>query len=176
MTKSAKSDLVVRRIEKGTVIDHIASSQGLRILEFLGVLDDFKKWGVMTGVPSPRYALVTGVPSPKRGGVKDIVKVANRLLTPEEISLVALISPEATINVIENYKLVQKYKVELPETFKGIKGISCPNPNCVTNFETSVPSEFKVESREESASIRCVFCERVFLATQVITHKRWKKH
>lgn len=158
-------DLVVRRIERGTVIDHISHGQGLRVLEFLGILDDLKK-GIV--------ALVMGVESPKEKGIKDIVKVANRLLSPEEISLVALISPWATINSIENYKVVNKYQVKLPETFRGIEGIACPNPNCVTNYEDSVASEFRVESWDSPARVRCVYCERLFSPEQVVIPRKRK--
>ncbi|MFX0115238.1 MAG: aspartate carbamoyltransferase regulatory subunit, partial [Candidatus Hodarchaeota archaeon] len=100
--------------------------------------------------------------------------VANRLLTPEEISLVALISPNATINSIENYKVVDKYPVKLPETFRGIEGIACPNPNCVTNHEDSVPAEFHLENRGTRPGVRCVYCERHFSPDQVVTPRKRK--
>lgn len=169
MNGPAKSeDLIVRRIEQGTVIDHITHGQGLRVLEFLGILDDLQKWGIVT--------LVMGVESLKETkGIKDIVKVANRILTPEEISLVALIAPNTTINSIEDYEVVNKYQVRLPDKFRGTEGVSCPNPQCVTNHEESVLSEFQVESRESPAKVRCTFCERLFSPEQVVTPRKRKE-
>ncbi|MFW9913984.1 MAG: aspartate carbamoyltransferase regulatory subunit [Candidatus Thorarchaeota archaeon] len=169
MNEPAKSeDLVVRRIEQGTVIDHITHGQGLRVLEFLGILDDPQKWG--------QVALVMGVESLKEvKRAKDIVKVANRILTPEEISLVALIAPNTTINSIENYKVVNKYQVRLPDKFQGTEGITCPNPLCVTNHEEGVLSEFQVESRESPAKVRCSFCERLFSPEQLVNPRKRKE-
>lgn len=166
MNEPAKSeDLIVRRIEQGTVIDHITHGQGLRVLEFLGILDDLQKWGIIT--------LLMGVESVKEAkGVKDIVKVANRLLTSEEISLVALIAPNTTINSIENFKVVNKYQVRLPDKFQGTEGITCPNPQCITNHEERALSEFEVESRDSPAKVRCIFCERLFFPEQVVTPRK----
>ncbi len=160
----SKSDLVVRRIERGTVIDHILVGRGLRVLEFLGLHEDFEKWGIV--------ALVMGVPSPKDEGSKDIVKIEGYSLTPEETSLIALISPKATINVIEDYKICEKYQVSLPKAFRGMPGTICPNPNCVTNIETNALPEFTVESAKDVVHARCIYCERQFIAERVISPNR----
>ena len=105
----ADSELLVRKIREGTVIDHIPAGRALAVLRILGI----------TGREGLRVAVVMNVESRKLGR-KDIVKVEGRLLKPHEVDVVALIAPTATINIIRDYKVIEKRKVRLPRLIEEV--------------------------------------------------------
>jgi len=94
-------------------------------------------------VPSSRY------------GLKDLVKIEGKEFTKKELEKTALLAPYATVNVVRDYKVVEKYRLSFPDEIIGL--ISCPNPHCITNFEGT--PRFLVETRQP-LKIRCAFCER----------------
>jgi len=141
-------ELRVRKIRNGTVIDHIKAGKGKKVLDILGIENGFPNV----------TALLMNVPS-KRVGKKDIVKIENKALEKEEVDKIALIAPHATWNVIKDFKVSKKNRIELPDALEGI--LKCPNPKCVTNMNEPVKSRFKVEEKEP-VKLRCVFCERLF--------------
>jgi len=58
-----------------------------------------------------------------RNMVKNLIKLQDIYLTEDEVSLIALIAPNATINKIENWKVVERYKPKIPSTISsGIGG------------------------------------------------------
>ena len=117
-----KSELKIKAIENGTVIDHIAANKALHILKILN-LPDTETQNVTVAMNVSSSVI----------GRKDILKIENRELDSEELNQVALISPQATINIIRNYEPVKKDKVGLPDKIKGI--LKCTNSKCITNFE-----------------------------------------
>jgi len=136
----------VYAIKNGTVIDHIPEGKGIEIIDLLNL----KKW-------KKTVTLGIGFNS-KRYKRKDVVKVENKELTPEEVNKIAIIAPTATLNIIRDFKLVKKAKLELPDVITGI--IKCANPACITNNEP-VKTKF---SREPGKKLRiqCNYCERYF--------------
>jgi aspartate carbamoyltransferase regulatory subunit len=116
----SEEQLTVGRIKDGTVIDHCEPGSALRFLVALGI-----KEGCTNLV-----TVAMNVPS-RRLGKKDIVKIADRFLTQSEANRIALISPCVTINLIRDYKVIDKRKVELPDAFVNI--FKCPNPACIAN-------------------------------------------
>lgn len=150
-----KEELVVRRIADGTVIDHIQAGRALRVLKLLGI----------TGERDGVVALVMNVPSLKLGK-KDIVKVEGRELSKEEVDKIALISPKATINIIRNYEVVEKRRVELPDRVIGI--LKCMNPNCVTNIpRESVEPAFTLLSRGPLRMV-CEYCGEYLTEEEIV--------
>ncbi|MEM0017546.1 MAG: aspartate carbamoyltransferase regulatory subunit [Candidatus Korarchaeum sp.] len=150
-----KEELVVRRISDGTVIDHIPAGRALRVLKLLGI----------TGEREGVVALVMNVPSGKLGK-KDIVKVEGRELSKEEVDKIALIAPKATINIIRNYEVVEKRRVELPSRIVGI--LRCMNPNCVTNVpRESVKPTFTLLSRDPLRMV-CEYCGEYLTEEEVV--------
>lgn len=137
-------ELKVRKIKAGTVIDHIPAGRSLIVLRILGI----------TSYEKNVIALVMNVDS-KKLGRKDIVKIENRELTEDEVNLIALIAPTATINIIKEYKVVKKYKVKLPKRIVNI--LKCTNPTCITNSEEPVEPVFEVIS-SEPLKIKCTYC------------------
>jgi aspartate carbamoyltransferase regulatory subunit len=144
-----ETQLLVRRIKEGTVIDHIRSGEALRVLQILGI----------TGKDGEIVSVAMNVPSSKIGK-KDVVKVANRFLKPEETDKLSLVAPQATVNLIKNYKVSEKRKVELPRVFKGL--LKCPNPTCISNApgEPIVPTIDVID--REMPLLKCRFCQRLF--------------
>jgi len=90
-------------------------------------------------------------------GKKDIVKVENRELDPHELDKIALIAPKATINIIREYEVVKKHKVELPSEVVGIA--KCSNPTCISNAREPVKSRFQIVSKDP-LRIKCYYCDR----------------
>jgi len=143
-----RRELVISKIERGTVIDHINAGKALLVLKILNI-----------GVGSRDTVTLAMNVSSKKMGRKDIVKVANKFIGEEELNRIALIAPKATINLIENYEVKRKFKVRLPEFIEGI--LRCPNPNCITNSREHVNPKFHVTIRDDVVTARCHYCGRV---------------
>lgn len=143
-----EQQLLIRRIKDGTVIDHVRAGEALRVLKILGI----------TGKEGEIVSVAMNVPSSKLGK-KDVVKVANRFLKTEETDKLALVAPLATANIIKNYKVSAKHRVELPSVFKGV--LKCPNPTCVSNLanEPIVATIDVVE--KDTPLLKCRFCQRL---------------
>jgi aspartate carbamoyltransferase regulatory subunit len=134
----------VEKIEHGTVIDHILPSKAFDVLGVLGLSSD-KTMSILVNSLS------------KKGGRKDILKFENVELSPEEANLVALISPQATINIIVGGKVVRKFNAEAPKVVRGI--LTCSNPNCISNQNEPITTEFRLGS-EEGHRYVCTYCDR----------------
>ena len=140
----------VYAIKDGTVIDHIPARRALKVIEILGLENE----GILT--------IGIGFSSEKLGR-KDIIKIENKYLKKEETDKISLIAPQATINIIKDWKLKEKRKIELPDEYIGI--VKCPNPNCITSKE-EVTTRFKVINRNPLI-LRCHYCERVVTYDEV---------
>lgn len=140
-----KKELKIPLIKDGTVIDHITAGNAVKVLHILGI----------PKTTSSVVSVAMNVNS--KMGKKDIVKVENRELDPQEVDKIALIAPKATINIIRDYKVAKKHKVELPDEVIGI--VSCSNPTCVSNAKEPVKSRFKVVCKDPPR-IKCYYCER----------------
>ena len=92
-----QSDLIVRRIKDGTVIDHINEGKGLKVLEALEI--DGSRGNVIT--------IALNMPSGKLKK-KDMIKVEGRFLEDMIQTNLAVIAPSSTVNIIKDYKLVEK--------------------------------------------------------------------
>ena len=139
--------LQVEAICNGTVIDHIPAGQGVKILDRLHLLNSDARITVGFNLPS------------KEQGAKDIIKVEGRKFTEQEANELALFAPTATINVIDDYKVVDKFQMSTPETLKGILG--CPNSNCITHNEP-VESFFYLRQKNKDIQLKCHYCEKSF--------------
>lgn len=150
-----ETQLLIRRIKEGTVIDHIRAGEALRVLQILGI----------TGKEGEIVSVAMNVPSSKIGK-KDVLKVANRFLKIDETDKLALIAPQATVNIIKNYKVSEKRKVELPSVFKGI--LRCPNPTCVSNLshEPITPTIDVVD--KDTPFLKCRFCQRLITPDETV--------
>jgi len=136
--------LRIESIKDGTVIDHITAGQALNVLKILHIMSSSKE----------TVSMVMNVSS-KKINRKDIVKIEGRSLKKEELNKIALIATNATINIIKDYKVVDKYNVKVPDIVKGI--IRCKNRNCITNIE-EIDTKFKLESKDPLI-LKCAYCE-----------------
>jgi len=142
---SGEKELLVSKIRDGTVIDHISAGKALKVLRILGI----------TGGEGFRVAIVMNADSRKLGR-KDIIKLENKYLSKKEVDLIALVAPTATINIIRDYDVVEKYNDSLPEEITGL--IKCPNPNCITRKPREVAlSRFRL-LRKEPVVLECCYC------------------
>ena len=136
-------------IRNGTVIDHIANGQSLNVLKILGVNEHNIDSVISIGMH---------VPSTKTDGWKDVIKVEDRELDHATVGKIALIAPDATISIIRDYYIAEKFKVRLDDHIIGLA--KCSNPNCITNRGEPVVPEFQVEDRNPP-KLRCVYCDRI---------------
>ncbi len=143
-----KSELKIKAIENGTVIDHITANKSLHILKILNLPDD----------KTTNVTVAMNVSS-REIGRKDIVKIENRELDPEELNQIALIAPKATINIIRDFKPIKKDKIVLPKKITSI--IRCTNPKCITNYENEpITPIFNVVEKYPPV-VRCHYCEKL---------------
>jgi aspartate carbamoyltransferase regulatory subunit len=139
-------ELRVKPIKNGTVIDHIAGGQALNVLKILGI----------SGTSDATVSVVMNVESSKLGK-KDIVKVEDRELKEEEVNRIALIAPDATINIIRDFSVTEKHHVDLPDLIMGV--VRCQNPSCISNTEEPIKSRMMVKAKNP-VLLRCVYCEQ----------------
>lgn len=145
--------LRVNKIEHGTVIDHIPAGNGRKLLDLL-----------VQGTEEDRViSLIMNVQSTKMGQ-KDIVKIEDRELEPWEAQSAAVFAPNATLNVIADYDVVDKDRLQVPDTITGV--LDCPNPECVTNTDEPVDPRLTVET-ENPIHLYCTYCETTFTADDV---------
>ena len=145
--------LRVSKIPRGTVIDHIRAGQALNVLAILGI----------DGRSGETVSVGMNIPSDQMGQ-KDIVKVEGRELSQDEVDVLSLIAPEATINIIREYEVVEKQYLERPERVVGV--LSCPNHNCITNEDEPVEPRFDVVKD----GVRCVYCDTIIREADVAEH------
>lgn len=152
---SDASQLLVRRIKDGTVIDHIEAGKALVVLRVIDI----------TGKDGNVITVAMNVPSNKHIK-KDIVKIENRFLMKYETDKLALIAPRATINIIKDYKLVEKRKIQLPDSIVGI--FRCPNLKCISNSEEDIRSTLDIVDKQ-NIILECRYCARTLTINDLVS-------
>ena len=92
-----------------------------------------------------------------RLGRKDIIKIENNV--DFDVTMLALIDPNVTINVIEDEHIVRKVRPDLPDRVEDV--IKCKNQRCVTSVEKYVPQVFTLVNRE-LGQYRCQYCDEIY--------------
>ena len=138
-------NLIVSAIKDGTVIDHIPSDSLFKVVEILELNRCSNQLTIGSNLES------------KRLGTKAIIKVAGRFFEDEEINRIALVAPQAKLNIIRNYEVVEKRMVEIPDQIMGIA--RCMNPKCITNNEPVV-TKFSVVSKKD-VQLKCAYCDKI---------------
>lgn len=136
--------LNIQSIEKGIAIDHITAGLGATILNYLDI-----------DIANHSIAFIMNADS-KKHGKKDIIKIKD--VVDIDLANLGLIDPLATVNIIENHKVVRKIKLETPQTVTNI--IYCRNPRCVTSVERNAPHIFHLID-EETREYRCEYCDDI---------------
>ena len=146
-----KKELAVAALKNGTVIDHIPAQSLFKVDSLLGI--ENLKSSVTIG-----YNLDS-----KKLGKKGILKVADVFFEEDILNRLALLAPNVNVNIINDYKVVKKYKVTLPDDIVGI--VRCNNPKCITNNEP-MPTRFHVEDKD-NVQLRCHYCERTVCKDEI---------
>ncbi len=134
--------LNIAKIKNGIVIDHIKAGQGMRVFNWLGL--DKAPYTV---------AFVVNAGS-KHMGRKDIIKIDNEIAI--DLTILGLIDPNITVNVIQDEKITEKIRLRLPERVEGV--LVCKNPRCVTATERYVPHIFHLTD-ETNGIYSCEYCD-----------------
>jgi aspartate carbamoyltransferase regulatory subunit len=140
-----RKQLSVSAIKNGTVIDHIPARSVFKVLQILGLDSVDEMITIGTNFESQKL------------GKKGIIKVSNVFFLDEEINKIALVAPEAKLNIIKEYEVVEKKVVEVPDKIIGIA--RCVNPQCITNHE-AITTRFQVVSKKD-VSLKCHYCGKI---------------
>ena len=141
-----RKELVVSALENGTVLDHIPAENVYKALEILN----------LKGIESQ---ITIGINlASKVHGKKGIIKIADKFFENSELSKLALIAPNATVNVIKDFKVVEKKKLEMPKEVIGIA--KCRNPKCVTNHQP-IKTHFATVINNDKIELLCHYCEKI---------------
>ena len=144
-------ELKVSAIKNGTVIDHIPAENLFKVISILG----------LENIPN-QVTFGTNLESRKRGR-KSIIKVADKFFEDAEINKISLVAPQAKLNIIRDYEVVEKRVVDVPDEVVGI--VKCFNPKCITNHEPIV-THFAVQSKQP-LELKCRYCEKVTTEKQM---------
>ncbi len=146
MSHEENNSVLVAAIINGTVIDHIPPDWLLKVAGILG-LEQFGETFILGNYLTS-----------KKMGRKGILKIED-FFDAERLKRIALIVPEAKINIIREGKVVEKYNPTLPDELVNL--VLCNNPKCITNAEAEhLPTRFHLVNKD-SGSIRCHYCERI---------------
>ncbi len=150
MTTNNK-ELIVKKIENGTVIDHIPADKVFSVVRILGLNAMSDEILIGTNLESKKY------------GRKGIIKATNKYFAPEELDKLAIIAPTATLITIKDYAVVEKRNLEIPKEIHKI--VKCINPNCITNVE-EMDTHFTVVNTEP-LTIQCRYCEKTMTNIEI---------
>ena len=136
-----KSSLAVAALKDGTVIDHIPTDALFKVVKLLDLENSKKQITIVNNLSGST-------------GLKGIIKIAEVFFPQEVLNRIAIIAPKAVVNIIKDYEVVEKLKVELPDTVVGL--VKCDNPKCICNNEP-MSTRFHVLDRENGV-LRCHYC------------------
>ncbi len=148
--------MLVSKIPNGTVIDKIPAGKSYQIIKILKINEDI----------TDTVAIAIRVSS-KSMGSKDIVKLRNRKLTDSELKKCWLIAPNAKIALIDNYEVIERFKLadrEFSNIFEGV--LTCINPTCSTNFREPITPRYILMQRDPLL-VRCLYCDRVMIEKNI---------
>lgn len=149
-TKS--NTLIISAVKQGVVIDHITAGQALNIAKLFQLATNRRRITLALNLPSASME------------AKDLIKLEEHSLSDHECDQIAVLAPNATVNVIEDYEVIDKMKLELPDTIADIS--LCPNERCITNHEP-MGSLFHVKKRGPNViQLRCHYCRKIFMPHQ----------
>ena len=130
-------------IHNGIVIDHITAGRGMRIYELLNL-----------GDLDASVAIIKNAVSHQTGGKKDIIKIDSDIAI--NFDVLGFVDPGVTVNIIRDGELVEKRRIDMPETLTNV--IRCKNPRCITSTEQELKHIFRLSDRANKV-YRCIYCE-----------------
>ncbi len=145
MENKDKKELKVSAIKAGTVIDHIPAKNLFKVISILELYKIDTQITIGYNFES------------KKLGKKGIIKISEKFPDQKDLDKIAIIAPEAKVNIIKDYNVVDKKIVQVPDYVEGI--IRCMNPKCITNHE-KVLTRFNVITKKD-VSLKCCYCEKI---------------
>ena len=146
-----KKEMAVAALKNGIVIDHIPCPSLFKVVNLLGL--DKMESSVTIGNNLDSGSMTR----------KGIIKIADIELPDDTLNRIAVIAPNAVINIIRDYEVVNKHSVVLPENLIDI--VKCNNPKCISNNEP-MRTHFHVIDRA-TTTLRCHYCERLVAHDQI---------
>ena len=138
--------LNVSSISEGFVLDHIQAGKSMDIYHYLR-LDKLDCC----------VAIIKNARSNKMGK-KDITKIECPI-DIIDLDILGFIDHNITINIIQNDKVVEKKRLELPKEITNV--IKCKNPRCITSIEQELEHVFVLTDPEKEV-YRCKYCEEKY--------------
>lgn len=136
-------ELQVAALKSGTAIDHIPTNALFKVVSLLQLQKIENRITIGNNLNSNKM------------GKKGIIKVSDKFFKEDEINRIALIAPNVNLNIIQDYEVVEKKKVVLPDEITAI--VKCNNPKCISNNEP-MKTLFHVIDKE-NVVLQCHFCE-----------------
>ena len=152
MSIQGKKELVVAALQNSIVIDHIPCDSLFKVVNILGIQN--LENGVTIGNNLSSRSM----------GKKGLIKIADIDLPKETLNRIAVIAPSAVINIIKDYAVVEKHKVEIPEDLIDI--LKCNNPKCISNNEPMKTHFHVVDAK--NITLKCHYCERIVKHDEVV--------
>lgn len=149
--EGTEDKLLVRKIEQGTVIDHIPAWNSELVLRVLR-LDRLGRRSANVSV-----AILENVSSHVLGR-KDVVKVDRWRIDEGEADLICLIFPTVTVNYITAWR-VSKYSPRVPDKIEG--RIKCPELSCISNAPRE-PLTPRFITLKSDRMLQCAYCDTLF--------------
>ena len=118
--------MIIGKIEKGIVLDHIKAGQGMYLYKILG-LDSL----------DCEVALIKNAESEKMEK-KDVIKIDQMI--DLNLDAIGYVDPNITVNIIKNGERVKRTHIDAPEELVDI--IKCKNPRCITTTEQELQHVF----------------------------------
>ena len=72
------------------------------------------------------------------------------------LDVIGYVDPGVTVNVIRGGELIEKKRIDMPETLTNV--IFCKNPRCITSCEQELKHVFVLTDRKHKV-YRCLYCE-----------------
>ncbi len=137
-----RQEMLVAALESGTVIDHIPSDKLFEVVNMLHL--EHMQSAITVG-----FNLKS-----KKMGTKSIIKIADKFFSDEELNQLSVISPNVTLCIIRDYKVVEKKEVKMPDELRDI--VRCANPMCISNNEPMQTLFHSID--KEHGILQCHYC------------------
>jgi aspartate carbamoyltransferase regulatory subunit len=147
-----EKELKVAALRNGTVIDHIPADKLFKVVSILHLDNCLNQITLANNLESAKI------------GSKGLIKISERALAEDETNKIALIAPNAKINIIRDFVVVEKRPLILPNEIREI--VQCANPVCITNNQP-VTTRFHVLKHDNEVMLKCHYCEREVVRDKV---------
>lgn len=154
----------VRPIKEGIVIDHIDKGEApkdirkhmMLVSQVLG-LDDSRGGEWISEGQDGRYKGIIFRP-----GSVDMDRT--------KLKRLAAVAPESTLNIVQDGKVIHKYRTHMPPRIYNFDDLECKNENCISNSKNGegVPSKFY---RTNDGHFSCAYCSTFHTFKEI-----WKRH